>query len=171
MSETREFTRLARTPFHTTGTHAISHDWHAHPFNTTDALLLRTKSSCYHHLVISTCTSCYHHLVSFTYTSSCYEFDRDIAMLLQMRFYPPPKRRFGPNRVLTPLKSASFEIRMSSFVHPSKIFVWEGKLRHAHHALILILDRLVVISSSCHFERRRPNVHLPNEDFGRRNKR
>jgi hypothetical protein len=29
-----------------------------------------------------------------------------------------------PNRVLTPLKSASFEIRMSSFVPPSKIFVW-----------------------------------------------
>jgi hypothetical protein len=31
-----------------------------------------------------------------------------------------------PNRVLTPLKSASFEIRISSFVPPSKIFVWEG---------------------------------------------
>jgi hypothetical protein len=32
-----------------------------------------------------------------------------------------------PNRALTPLKSASFEIRISSFVHPSKIFVWEGE--------------------------------------------
>ncbi len=31
----------------------------------------------------------------------------------------------GPNRVLTPLKSAS-NILISSFVHPSKIFVWEG---------------------------------------------
>jgi hypothetical protein len=31
----------------------------------------------------------------------------------------------SPNRVLTPLKSAS-NIRISSFVHPSKIFVWEG---------------------------------------------
>jgi len=31
----------------------------------------------------------------------------------------------GPNRVLTPLKSAS-NIRISSFVPPSKIFVWEG---------------------------------------------
>jgi hypothetical protein len=31
----------------------------------------------------------------------------------------------SPNRVLTPLKSAS-KIRISSFVHPSKIFVWEG---------------------------------------------
>jgi hypothetical protein len=30
-----------------------------------------------------------------------------------------------PNRVLTTLKSAS-KIRISSFVHPSKIFVWEG---------------------------------------------
>jgi len=28
-----------------------------------------------------------------------------------------------PNRVLTPLKSAS-KILISSFVHPSKIFVW-----------------------------------------------
>ncbi len=54
-----------------------------------------------------------------------------------------PKRRFGkdeqkmkcgfsiefsticsPNRVLNTLKSASFEIRISSFVHPSQIFVW-----------------------------------------------
>jgi hypothetical protein len=32
----------------------------------------------------------------------------------------------SPNRVLTPLKSASFEIRISSFVHPSSIFVWGG---------------------------------------------
>jgi len=32
----------------------------------------------------------------------------------------------SPNRVLTPLKSASFEIRISSFVPPSEIFVWEG---------------------------------------------
>jgi hypothetical protein len=32
----------------------------------------------------------------------------------------------GPNWVLTPLKSASFEIRISSFVPPSQIFVWEG---------------------------------------------
>jgi hypothetical protein len=32
----------------------------------------------------------------------------------------------SPNRVLTPLKSASFEIRILSFVAPSKIFVWEG---------------------------------------------
>jgi hypothetical protein len=31
----------------------------------------------------------------------------------------------GPNRVLTPLKSASFEIRITSFVPRSKIFVWE----------------------------------------------
>jgi hypothetical protein len=30
------------------------------------------------------------------------------------------------NRVLTPLKSASFEIRISSFVSSSKILVWEG---------------------------------------------
>ena len=29
-----------------------------------------------------------------------------------------------PHRVLTPLKSASFEIRISSFVPPSKIVVW-----------------------------------------------
>ena len=55
----------------------------------------------------------------------------------------PPKRRFWkeeqkmkcdfskhfsmvscPHRVLSPLKSASFEIRISSFVPPSKIFVW-----------------------------------------------
>jgi hypothetical protein len=54
-----------------------------------------------------------------------------------------PKRRFGKeeqkmksifstdfsmvriqNRVLTPLKSASFEIRISPFVPPSQIFVW-----------------------------------------------
>jgi hypothetical protein len=31
----------------------------------------------------------------------------------------------SPNRVLTPLKSAS-KVRISSFVHRSKIFVWEG---------------------------------------------
>jgi hypothetical protein len=31
----------------------------------------------------------------------------------------------SPNRVLTPLKSVS-KIRISSFVQPSKIFVWEG---------------------------------------------
>jgi hypothetical protein len=30
-----------------------------------------------------------------------------------------------PNLVLTPLKSASVEIRTSSFVNPSQIFVWE----------------------------------------------
>jgi len=30
-----------------------------------------------------------------------------------------------PNIVLTPLKSASVEIRISSFVNPSQIFVWE----------------------------------------------
>ena len=33
-----------------------------------------------------------------------------------------------PNRVLTTLKSSSFEIRILSFVHPSKIFFWEGKV-------------------------------------------
>jgi hypothetical protein len=33
----------------------------------------------------------------------------------------------GPNCVLTPLKSASFEIWISSFVHPSKIVVWAHK--------------------------------------------
>jgi hypothetical protein len=33
------------------------------------------------------------------------------------------------NRVLTPLKSASFEIRISSFVPPSKIFVWMDKVK------------------------------------------
>jgi hypothetical protein len=32
------------------------------------------------------------------------------------------------NRVLTTLKSASFEIRILSFVPPSKTFVWEGKV-------------------------------------------
>jgi hypothetical protein len=32
----------------------------------------------------------------------------------------------SPNRVLTPLQSASFEIWISPFVAPSKIFVWEG---------------------------------------------
>jgi hypothetical protein len=32
----------------------------------------------------------------------------------------------APNRVLTHLKSASFEIRISSFVPPSKIVVWDG---------------------------------------------
>jgi len=32
----------------------------------------------------------------------------------------------SPNRVLTPLKWASFEIRISDCVHPSRIFVWEG---------------------------------------------
>ncbi len=46
-----------------------------------------------------------------------------------------------PNRVLTYLKSAS-GIRISSFVHPSKIFVWEG------YNWIRTLP-------------------LPNEDFGR----
>jgi len=36
----------------------------------------------------------------------------------------------SPNRVLTSLKSASFEIRISSFVPPSNIFifVWGDKL-------------------------------------------
>jgi hypothetical protein len=32
----------------------------------------------------------------------------------------------GPSWVLTPLQSASFEIRISSVVHPSKFFVWVG---------------------------------------------
>ena len=32
----------------------------------------------------------------------------------------------SPNLLLTPLKSASFEIRISSFVPPSQLFVWEG---------------------------------------------
>ncbi len=32
----------------------------------------------------------------------------------------------SPNRVLTTLKSASFEIRIYLFVHPSNIFVWDG---------------------------------------------
>jgi hypothetical protein len=37
----------------------------------------------------------------------------------------------GPNRVLTPLTSAAFEIRSSSFVPPSQIFVWEGQVERA----------------------------------------
>jgi hypothetical protein len=30
----------------------------------------------------------------------------------------------SPNRGLTPSKSASFDILIAPFVHPSKIFVW-----------------------------------------------
>jgi hypothetical protein len=42
----------------------------------------------------------------------------------------------SPNRVLTPLKGIS-KILISSFVNPSKIFVWEGytyKIRRGHFA-------------------------------------
>jgi len=68
---------------------------------------------------------------------------RHAIFILWVKFMLP-KRRFGkdeqkmksgfstdfsmvrsPNWVLTPLKSAS-NIRISSFVHPSQIFVWEG---------------------------------------------
>ncbi len=40
----------------------------------------------------------------------------------------------GPNRVLTTLKSAS-NIRISSLVHPSKSFVWEGLSSSPEHPL------------------------------------
>jgi hypothetical protein len=43
----------------------------------------------------------------------------------------------SPNRVLTPLKSASFEIRISSFVNPSKIVVWP---RLGKNKLVLFFD-------------------------------
>jgi hypothetical protein len=51
----------------------------------------------------------------------------------------------SPNRVLTPLQSASFEIRISSFVPPSKIFVWDG--------YICEFDRHIGMLPSCAFER------------------
>ncbi len=54
----------------------------------------------------------------------------------------------GPNWLLTPLKSAS-QIRILSFVPPSKIFVWG-----AYNSLQWI-----------------PILPIPNEDLGRRNKR
>jgi len=66
-----------------------------------------------------------------------------------------PKRRFGkeeqmmksgfskhfsmvrsPNRVRTPLKSAA-KIRISSFVPPSEIFVWEGYNNFTHFFSII----------------------------------
>ncbi len=50
----------------------------------------------------------------------------------------------SPNRVLTPLKSASFEIRISSFVHRPKSSFWRDKSSH---------------------------TGLGNGDFGRLNKR
>jgi hypothetical protein len=52
----------------------------------------------------------------------------------------------SPNRVLTPLKSASFEIRMSSFVPPSQIFVLGGL--HVTVRVVPAADRLIVVISS-----------------------
>jgi hypothetical protein len=68
----------------------------------------------------------------------------NISAKYPRRIFMLPKRRFwkeeqqmksgfsqhfstvsSPNRVLTPLKSAA-KILISSFVHPSKIFVWDG---------------------------------------------
>jgi len=72
----------------------------------------------------------------------------------------------SPNRVLTPLKSAS-KIRISSFVHPSKIFVWDGYFcrnvrngdcqkkrgtscrRLWYHHLVISTDTSACYSSSC----------------------
>jgi hypothetical protein len=74
-------------------------------------------------------------------------FVRHTAFHVQRLSTLPPKRRFGkdeqkmksrfsiyfsmvssPNRVLTPLKSASVEIRIVSFVPPSQIFVGGGEI-------------------------------------------
>jgi hypothetical protein len=41
----RPFTRLARTPFHTAGTHALSHGWHARPFTRLARTPLNTVGS------------------------------------------------------------------------------------------------------------------------------
>ena len=70
-------------------------------------------------------------------TSACCQCCDSSFMLPKRRFWKEEQKMksvfstdfsivSSPNRVLTPLKSASFEIRISSFVPPSKIFVWEG---------------------------------------------
>ncbi len=49
----------------------------------------------------------------------------------------------SPNLVLTPLKSAS-RIRISSFVPPSKIFVWDHKLGKKLYEDLTILTHMLV---------------------------
>jgi hypothetical protein len=74
-------------------------------------------------------------VIEFSYYDFHATFDRGLKVRLfcsPQCLFGLPKSSFGehkismvrrPNRVLTPLKSAS-KIRISSFVHPSKIFVW-----------------------------------------------
>ncbi len=110
-------------------------------------------SACYHHLVSSTDTlACYHHLVTRPRNPRLSDAHTGRKRSLAVCIYDNsgigncihPKRRFGqeeqkmksgfrrkhfsivrsPNRALTPLKSASFEILISSFVPPDQIFVW-----------------------------------------------
>jgi hypothetical protein len=110
-------------------------------------------TSRYHHLVSSTCTStCYHHAImsSSTDTSSGYRHLVSSTAALACRSLSLPKRRFwkeeqtmksgfstdfstisSPNPVLTPLKSASFEIRISSFLLLPKSSFGRDKLRNA----------------------------------------
>ncbi len=96
-------------------------------------------SSCYHHLVSSTDTStCCHHLVSYIDTStchhhhiiilSCYHHPASLTPRYAPRWHTQDddcSRNFSmascPNRVIPSLKSASFEIRISSPVRPSKV--------------------------------------------------
>jgi hypothetical protein len=77
-----------------------------------------------------------------------------------------PKRRFGkdwqkrksrfliyfsmvcsPNRALTPFKSASFEIWISSFVNPSQIFGWEGYFCYSFQNLRLWSIKVMKMTS------------------------
>ncbi len=130
-----------------------------------------------------------------------------IAFCSYRRKFMLPKRRFrkdeqkmkcafsiefstirSPNLVLTTLKSASFEIRILCFVHPSQIFVWDGlSYRCSYLRLSCVFYRglKVRLFGSPHCKLKAPNrsvravlkgvlywsLPLPNEDLGRLNKR
>ncbi len=128
------------------GMDKVEFDWHIHHHAT---IILRVGHA--HHAIIilwlwswvrlTHPSSCYHHLVTLKFMlpkRRCWKDEQK----MKSGFSSPtstlptgngtPKRSLtdfsmvrSPNRVLTPLKSAS-KIRISSFVHTSKIFVWKG---------------------------------------------
>ena len=114
----------------------------------------------------------YHHGTSACVCSICTS-----RLILSQLYFIHPKRRFwkeeqkmksrfstdfsrvrSPNRVLTPLKSAS-KIWISSFVPPSKIFVWgayicnNGICNNHHTCIAIAASRWYEARSKFHLER------------------
>jgi len=101
-TRTPAFTTGTRTPFNTTGTRT--------PFKTTDAISFEEQNP---HCMLMLSSSCDFMLPKRRFWKDEQKmtsgFSTDFSMV------------HSPNLVLTPLKSASFEILISSFVAPSRL--------------------------------------------------